>query len=248
MAHNQHSPVVSATQYRLDGRRGRGNPPTDSAGGLNLQHAERPLDMADASDDQAQLLLKRWQAGDRDDYAWFELLREPMRRMARAGIQRMTGKSADPRDSDEILIVAFHEFLKKDPSKIRRPIGLAARIAFRRGQDRGREINREGEFPDSDHPQVMSAIAPAAETEEEVIEAEEREWLLRLARDCLPELPEGQADVIKATIFGNQTLSDWARDAGKRYQAADQQRNRALKALRKCVESKRDSKGGGHDA
>lgn len=202
--------------------------------------------MTDLSEDEVGLLLERWREGDRDDYAWFALLREPMRRAARAGIQRMTGKPPDLRDVDDALAKAFWEFLEKDSKRIHSPLGLAVRIAFRRGQDMGRSINHRKEFPGSDQPEIMNATGPALDPEEEVVEAEEKERVLRLARDCLRELSEGQVEVIKATVLGQQNLSDWANETGKSYQAADQQRNRALKALRRCVQSKLDKEGGGH--
>lgn len=199
-------------------------------------------------EDEADL-HERWRQGERDDRALFVLLRDPMRRKASQGIRQMTGTPPNWDDVDEAVIKAFYELLDKDPAQIHGLVGLAARIAYRRGQDRGRALNRERGFQDDDADDTQVADRTAS-PEEDVIEAEraaEAEDVLRVARECIEELPPGQAAVVRATIFQGQQISAWAHENGKSPQAAVKQRAKALKALHNCVESRRTSAGPGGD-
>ena len=178
-----------------------------------------------------------------------------MTRAARRGIQGMTGRPPREDDVDSAVHDAFIEFLDKDPGPITTPIGLAYQVAFRRGQDMGRSLNRRKEFPNSEVVDgdekaggMRLLIGAPASPEDEVMEAEraaDQERWAALARQCVEELPTGQMEVLTATILDQQSLSDWAVEKEKSYQAADQQRNRALKTLERCVKEKL-AKGGGH--
>lgn len=215
--------------------------------------------MEEASDDEVGHLLDRWRQGTRDDAGWFRVLRVPMRRAAWRGIQYMTGHPPSDVDVDEALYEAFTEFIRRDPNTVTSPVGLARAIAFRRGQDLGRSLNKDREFLDSDEINTEDDSSPdrprvifqgSVPGPEDVVLAaedeEEKEEVLGIARECLEQLPVGQAEVVRATILGQQNISDWAHDQGKSYQAADQQRNRALSALRRCIAEKRQEKGGDH--
>jgi DNA-directed RNA polymerase specialized sigma24 family protein len=203
--------------------------------------------------DEPDCLLDRWQGGERDDRALFLALREPMRRAAAGGIRRMTGERANADDVDDAVFLAFTELTRRDPAGISTLVGLAARMAWRRGQDIGRRINRAREHPDSElieagggkwagNGPVFSAGGAAPDPEEELLDAErfaERDHLFRLALGCIEQLPPGQAQVVEATVLRSEELTAWARRQGKSYQAAHKQRAKALEALIRCVTARR---------
>jgi DNA-directed RNA polymerase specialized sigma24 family protein len=200
--------------------------------------------------DEPDCLLDRWQGGERDDRALFLVLREPMRRAAAGGIRRMTGMRANADDVDDAVYTAFTELTRRDPAQISTLVGLACQMAWRRGQDLGRRLNRARELPDSD---VVEAYAgdqrSASDPEQDLLEAErfaEREHMFRLAMECVGRLPPGQADVVHATVLRSQELTAWAEAQGKSYQAAHKQRAKALQALIRCVTARRrhDEQGG----
>jgi DNA-directed RNA polymerase specialized sigma24 family protein len=198
--------------------------------------------------DEIDLLHDRWQRGDRDERALFIELRGPMRRAAAGAIRRMTGARAHPDDVDEAMVAAFTEVLDRDPGEITTLVGFAARVAWRRGQDVGRRLNRAREFPDSETISAVVADDRAVtDPEAELLAAEraaERERMFRRAMACVQRLPSGQAAVIEATVLRGQGLADWAHQQGKSYQAAHKQRGKALQALLRCVRGQRE--GGGH--
>ncbi len=207
--------------------------------------------MADDPEHEIQRLHDLWRSGTRDNYGWFLVLRHPMTQAARGGIRRMTGEGPSTADIDEAVFRAFKEFLETDPDLIRTPLGLAKRIAFRRGQDVGRRLNRIREFETDDEEALSHMPDPAAvDPEAELVAAEEavrQAKLQRLAMQCLDDLSPGQAEVVRATVLGDEELSDWALTQGKSYQAADQQRDRGLAALKRCVEAKLAAEGEGGD-
>jgi DNA-directed RNA polymerase specialized sigma24 family protein len=207
--------------------------------------------MGEMPDDELDWLHDRWRRGDRDDRALFVELRGPMRRSAGAAIRRMTGYRPNPDDVDDAVVTAFRELLARDPQEIKTLVGLAARIALRRGQDVGRRLNRAREFPDTEVVEAEADDRTAADPEDEVLAAEraaERERIYVLAVECFAGLRPGQAEVVEATVLRGQGLADWAQQQGKSYQAAHKQRNKALDALLRCVNAKRRDlrEGGDH--
>jgi DNA-directed RNA polymerase specialized sigma24 family protein len=212
--------------------------------------------MGGVPQDELDGLHDRWRRGDRDDRALFIELRGPMRRSAGAAIRRMTSARSHPTDVDDAVLAAFGELLGRDPHEIKTLAGLAARIAWRRGQDVGRRINRSREYPDTLAVEAVGADAgdrTAPDPEDELLAAEHaahRETIYRMAADCVTRLPPGQAEVVEATILRSQELADWARARGKSYQAAHKQRAKALDALARCVDAKRHDQrlGGDHVA
>jgi DNA-directed RNA polymerase specialized sigma24 family protein len=81
--------------------------------------------------------------------------------------------------------------------------------------------------------------------DDDVRAAAAQEVLISHALDCMEVLTEEQRDVVRATIMGHASLSDWALRNGKSHQAASRQRTRALEALHRCVQSKRSPNRGG---
>lgn len=205
--------------------------------------------MADLPGD-IERLHDRWRQGDRDDLGLFEAVRDLMRRRAASGIRKITGGRANDQDVDEALFGAFKQLLAQDPSQITTLTGLAGTIAYRRGLDVGKALNRAREFPGGEL--LVDSADPAAPLPEDYIldaeDAAEREHLVRLVMECIESLPPGQSEVIRATILRDQELSDWAAEQGKSYEAARKQRIKGLSALRACVESKKDTtmEGGDH--
>lgn len=133
---------------------------------------------------------------------------------------------------------AFLELERHDPAEVVSIVGLAKIIAYRRGQDAGRKIIREREQISA----LMTDRAATAELEfhddDEVLAAAEQEVLLGHALDCMGGLTDEQRDIVRATVMGRESLSDWALRAGKSHQASSRQRARALESLRRCIESK----------
>jgi DNA-directed RNA polymerase specialized sigma24 family protein len=132
---------------------------------------------------------------------------------------------------------AFLELERQDPASVVSVVGLATKIAYRRGQDAARKIIRERE-------QMRSMVVDLAVTADPQFQAEdvwaaaERERLVNHAMGCLEVLTDEQRDIVQETIMGRESVSDWALRAGKAHQAASRQRTRALESLRRCVESK----------
>jgi DNA-directed RNA polymerase specialized sigma24 family protein len=183
-------------------------------------------------------LLERWRAGGATTRDLYSAVREDMYQAARRGIGFITSDSPDRQDVEEVVYEAFREFEAQDPAAVRSIIGLARRIAYCRGQDAGRAIirNREQIRGLSRDRAVRASIEFS---DEDVHVAAQREVLVGYAMHCLDSLPDEQRDVVRATVMGRETLSNWALRAGKSHQAASRQCERALRSLARCVKSKR---------
>lgn len=192
-------------------------------------------------------VLGAWRQGRVERRALFEAVRAPMRQAASQGIGSITASAPDPHNVDDAVCDAFLELERQDPALVRSLVGFARKIAFRRGQDIGRKIirDREGMRELAVH---LSVTADPQFQDEDVRLAAEQEVLIGRALDCLKGLTEAQRDVVRATIMGRETLSDWALRMGKAHQVASKQRAGALKALLRCVRAKGLlNRGGGHD-
>lgn len=188
-------------------------------------------------------LLDDWRSGRAQTAELYGALRGPMYRAARQGVRSITAQRPDAQDVEDAVFTAFKELEQKDPTTVTSIVGLARRIAYRRGQDRGRTAVRRREQIDRamEDPAFVEAMAV---TEQEVGVEAERERLYVQASACLDELTPDQADVVRATVMGDEGLSDWAFRNGKSHQAASRQRDRALKALARCIErQQRDQEG-----
>jgi DNA-directed RNA polymerase specialized sigma24 family protein len=182
-------------------------------------------------------LLKRWRAGRATTHDLYTTVRGGMYQSARRGIGFITSDTPDKQDVEDVVYEAFCEFASQDPAEVGSIVGLARRIAYFRGMDAGRRIIR-----DREHIQGLAgdrAVRAGIEFSDEDARADaERAVLAEYAIECLDLLPDEQQDVVRATVMGRETLSDWALHAGKSHQAASRQRVRALGSLARCVKSK----------
>ncbi|MGH3904183.1 MAG: RNA polymerase sigma factor [Pseudonocardiaceae bacterium] len=168
----------------------------------------------------------------------------PMRQAASQGIASLAASRPDPHDVDDAVCDAFIALERQDPANVVSIVGLARKIAYRRGQDTGRKIIR---LREQMHELVINLIITddAQFQDDDVSAAAAQELLIGHALDCMEALTEEQRDVVRATIMGYESLSDWALRAGKTHQAASRQRTRALEALLRCVKSKGSPNRGG---
>ena len=194
-------------------------------------------------DDARELeeLVERWQTGYGDVRSLYESLRDGMHQHARRGIQRVIAKPPDEHRVSDVVYTAFIELLRGDPAAMTSPVGLAKTIAYRRGIDEGRRILRERQRISSlDALEVATSLPD----KREILAAVEEEALHQLVTKCLEVLTAEQRAVVRATVMGSQTLSDWALTAGTSHQAVSRQRSRALDALRRCVNRQRAAADG----
>lgn len=191
-------------------------------------------------------LLAGWRAGQLSRESLYLLVRPGMRQRARQGLRGITGSTPTEQDVEEAVFRAFAELEKKDPNTVGSPIGLARAMAYRRGQDVGREVNRDRE-------QIRGLMRDPAMRQElepqdkDIVYELEREELAITALDCLQSLTQDQRLVVEQTVIGHENLSDWAQRQGKSHQAAGRQRERALAALRRCIDLKRTARKDGEE-
>lgn len=193
-------------------------------------------------DDARELaeLVERWETGYGDVRSLYESLREGMHQNARRGIQRVLAKPPDEHRVSDVVYTAFLELLRGDPAAMTSPVGLARTIAYRRGIDEGRRILRERQRVASLDVLDLAALPDRRE----ILAAAEEEALHQLVATCLEALTGDQRAVVRATVMGGQTLSDWALTVGTTHQAVSRQRSRALEALRRCVRRQRAALSG----
>lgn len=188
-------------------------------------------------------LLGAWRQGGRRDL--YLAVRAPMRQAASRGIASITASRPDSQDVEDAVYDAFVELERQDLASVGSVVGLAKKIAYRRGQDTGRKIIRRREQMHNMTIDLVRTVDPQFQ-DDDVRAAAEQEVLIGCALDCMEALTEEQRDVVRATIMGHETLSDWALRNGKTHQAASRQRTRALEALHRCIQSKRSlNRGGG---
>jgi RNA polymerase sigma factor (sigma-70 family) len=196
-----------------------------------------------------EALLEDWRRGRADGADLYRALREAMYQAARQGIGMITSSDPDPHDVEDAVYSAFRELERQDPAFVVSLVGLAMKIAYRRGQDAGRRVVRRRE-------QIRDMLADRAVTAEvqfrddDVRAAADQEVLAGHALGCLEALTDEQRDVVRATLMDRESLSNWALRTGKTHQAASRQRSRALESLRRCTEVKRSGRRraqGGND-
>jgi hypothetical protein len=187
-------------------------------------------------------VLGAWRQGWRRDL--YLTVRAPMRQAASQGIASITASKPDPQYVENAVYDAFVELERQDPASVSSIVGLAKKIAYRRGQDIGRKIIRQREQM---HSMMVDLIVTADPQfrDDDVRAAGAQEVLIGHALDCMEALTEQQRDVVRATIMGHESLSDWALRSNKSHQAASRQRTRALETLHRCVQSKRSPDRGG---
>lgn len=198
----------------------------------------------DMDDSERELKARRVERAQRT--ALYEAVKDTMHQGARRGIHAITARPANEDDVVDAVVVAFCEFEKKNHGELHSPQGMAYRIAYQRGRDRGRKLIRQREKIDL----VAEDRALMGELEFREVDAQiaqRREELARTAIECLAALPADQQSVVTATVMESMRLSDWALREGKSHQAASRQRTRALESLRRCVNRKRRSQQDGKE-
>ena len=180
-------------------------------------------------------LLADWRTGHAGTADLYRALRGPMYVAARQGVAFITAQGPDTEDVEEAVYNAFNGLMEKDPAAVMSVIGLAKVMARRRGMDAGRAAVRRRERVQlvADPPtEDCNNLYPVEEVERE----EERERVREKAMACMKNLTTAQRDVIQATVMGDEGLSNWAFRNKKSHQAAGRQRDRALEALRRCID------------
>jgi RNA polymerase sigma factor (sigma-70 family) len=190
---------------------------------------------------ELQELVERWQTGYGDVRGLYESLRDGMHQHARRGISRVIARQPDEHQVSDVVYTAFVELLRGDPAAMTSPVGLAKTIAYRRGIDAGRRILRERQRISSVDPLEIATSLP---DKAEILAAADEEALHQLVSRCLEFLTTDQRAVVRATVMGGQTLSEWALTVGTSHQAVSRQRSRALDALRRCVKRQGTAAGG----
>lgn len=192
-------------------------------------------------EDDLRNLLESWRTGSATRRDLYLAVRVIMYQAARRGIGAITCDIPDEQDVEDVVYQAFCEFEAQDPAAVRRIVALAWQVAYRRGQDVGRAIIRSREQIRG-HVQDRAIRTNFEFSDEDARAAAQREVLIGYAIDCLDLLPDEQRDVVRATVMGRETLSDWAFQVGKSHQAASRQCARALRSLARCVKFKRDAR------
>jgi hypothetical protein len=104
-----------------------------------------------------EALLEDWRGGRADGADLYPALRQAMYQAARQGIGVITSSDPDPQDVEDAVYDAFCELEQQDPVNVVSVVGLARKIAYRRGQDAGRKIVRRRE-------QIRDTLADRAVT------------------------------------------------------------------------------------
>lgn len=87
----------------------------------------------------------------------YEELREEMLQEATRGLRDTIGRRPNDHDAEDAMLDAFLELCEKNLNSLRSPAAEGEKIAYQRGQDRGRRVLREQEgltdtFPDDAAP------------------------------------------------------------------------------------------------
>jgi hypothetical protein len=115
----------------------------------------RPYDIRVMEHTETDLegLLEDWRGGRADGADLYPALRQAMYQAARQGIGVITSSDPDPHDVEDAVYRAFRELERQDPANVVSLVGLARKIAYRRGQDAGRNVvrRRVATRADTDH-------------------------------------------------------------------------------------------------
>jgi len=192
--------------------------------------------MADP-DESLAALHESWREGTAGRRELFRALADTMRRGARRGLSITIMRRPNEDDVHEAMSTAFNELLRNGSDAPTHSLrGCAYSIAYRRGQDQGRKLNRERKRirPLSWRDEVTM---PAAADEKE---SERRERLFDHLDDCKRTLTDAQRDVIESVVQGQVSLSDWSAQRNISYEAGRRTRVRALKRLKECLGAQLD--------
>lgn len=160
-----------------------------------------------------------------------------MTQAARQGLRRILKKEPDDQDVHDVVLRAFRELLEME--KVRNPVSLGRKVAYRRGMDKAATIIRQ-QTRLRDNRRQIAQLRESPEAEEEALR---REQLFLFMEGCLAELTSDQREVIEVTIMQSKSLSRWAMRRGVSYEAGRRMRARGLKALRRCINQKLADEG-----
>lgn len=189
-----------------------------------------------AEADEPEHVLEQWRAGRANELALLAVVRDAMYQAARRSIWQMTGDRPDPQAVHEAVGKAFVELWAKDPAGIDNVVGLATRIADRRGRDQARKHISEQKKARALTEKLGDQLL-FGQLDEDA--AQHRAERIAVTRDCLNALTEDQRVVIEQTLMNGVSMSDWAHEQGKSYEAARAQRQRGLDSVKRCLERKK---------
>ena len=180
-----------------------------------------------------------WVVGDDGParLALFVDVEDAMRAAARKGIRLVVvGSVPSEPDVEDVVVQSFNELWRLDRSRIESLTGMAYRIAYLRGIDRGRRLLRERR----DDRAVKKDLLRLSDEESDRRQAEDAATLAIVQR-CKEHLTIDQREVISAavegTIDGTMPLKEYAEQRGTSYEACRRMLNRGIAALKRCLEA-----------
>jgi DNA-directed RNA polymerase specialized sigma24 family protein len=201
--------------------------------------------MATGKDDPEQLLAD-WRAGRLSREGLYDHCWGALRRGAYRGFRAMMSPPPEADELQEVMVRAFLELEAQDPAGVSSITGFASRIANFRARDFVRERIRDANHNRSvEEDRALQLNLQLAELDG--FDSESRGRLGDWAIECVQALPAEQRAVVEATVIGRESLSDWAAHRGKSHQAASRQRERALKAVGRCIAHKRSQPTAGEE-
>ncbi|MXZ85676.1 MAG: sigma-70 family RNA polymerase sigma factor [Acidimicrobiia bacterium] len=179
-----------------------------------------------------------WVVGDDIDaqFSLFKEVGDALRSGARRGIREVVKSVPTEHDVEEVAVQSFNELWRKDQSSVRSPAGLAYRIAYRRGVDRGRRLLRERRRDRAVGTELL-------DTSHQVSDLDEADFAETMAvvQRCKDHLTVEQREVISATVEGTvdgtMPLKEFAEERGTTYEACRRMLKRGIDALAKCVKA-----------
>ena len=179
-----------------------------------------------------------WVAGD-DGPARLALyvdVEDAMKAGVRKGIRRAARSLPSEHDVEDVVVQSFNELWRLDRSEIKSLTGMAYRIAYRRGIDRGRRVLRERR----DDRTLRKDLLRLSDEDSAHRQLEDAATL-EIVQRCKEHLTIDQRAVISATvegtIDGTMPLKEYAQRRGTSYEACRRMVNRAIAALTRCLEA-----------
>lgn len=165
---------------------------------------------------------------------------DPLKRGARKGIRKLTGRAPQEHDVEEVAFLSFNVLWRKERDELADVGAMAFRIAYFAGQDRGRRIVVEQRHERPTAPDELRVADADEMGVDETALGKKMEFVAR----CREGLTDEQLLVISATIEGEHgekpmKLAEWVRlqSSEKTYEAWRRQKERGLASLKKCVQN-----------
>lgn len=171
-----------------------------------------------------------------------------MMQTARKGIRRMIRRPPSEHDVEDVVLQAFNKLWSIDREQVRSVKSMGCKIAYRKGQDRGRRILQEQRRLAPTDAEYLADHPPL-----DVVDETRFAALTAILSKCMEHLTSDQHTVISATVAGclgeePVDLAEWVRmpanETTKTYEAWRRQRKRGLASLRRCVEGEQVTVGG----